>query len=214
MTRRQALVFAAAALTAIGTFSASSPAKAECIYVPPYPPVTEAARSAREIIVGTVMENIGGQSADFRLRIDHVLRGSATVGDARRITFLYPNWPQDTTADGQTIASCTEIAASRGDVIAMAFRALAPDGKTRYTAISWISGTPAFNYDFETTTLAKLRALADLPQTYTAAESVSVTKHAPTGGVDQIVVAAMIGVGAALVTSLLLRSRQRRVICR
>lgn len=140
MTRRPAFVFAAVAMAVIGTFSISSTAEAECPYVPPYPTVTEAARSAREIIVGTVIENVGGQTADFRVRIDQVFRGSSTVGDIRRITFLYPNWPQDTFADGQTIASCNMIAASTGDVIAMAFGALAPDGKTRYTAISWISG--------------------------------------------------------------------------
>jgi hypothetical protein len=206
MTRRLALVFAAAALAVIGTFSTSSPAKAECTYVPPYPPVTEAVRSAREIIVGTVIENVGGQGADFRLRIDRVLRGSSTVGDIRRITYLYPNWPQDTFANGQTIASCTVIAASTGSVIAMAFRALAPDGKTHYTAVSWISGSPAFEYDFETITLARLQALADLPQTDTAAESIGVTKEAPTSSADHLAML-VLGVAAALLITTWLKSR-------
>ena len=211
MTRRLPLVFAAAVLAVIGTFSISATARAECTYVPPYPPVTEAARSAREIIVGTVIENVGGQAADFRLRIDHVLRGSSTVGDIRRITYLYPNWPQDTFADGQTIASCTEIAASTGDVIAMAFRALAPDGKTRYTAISWISGKPAFNYDYERTTLVKLQALADLPQTDTAPESIGVVRSAPSGAIDPSVVV-LIDLCAGFATVLWLKGRQRRRI--
>jgi hypothetical protein len=133
------------------------------------------------------MENVDGQTADFRLRIDNVLRGSSTVGDIRRIKFLYPNWPQDTFADGQTIASCNMIAASTGDVIAMAFRAFAPDGKTRYTAISWISGGPENGDEFETTTLAKLQALADLPQTDTAPESVIGAPTAITSRVDLLV---------------------------
>jgi hypothetical protein len=187
MTRRLTLVFAAAMLAAIGTLSTTSSAKAECPYVPPYPPVTEAARSAREIIVGTVIENVDGQAGDFRLRIDHVLRGSSTVGDIRRIKFLFPNWPQDTFDDGQTIASCNMIAASTGDVIALAFGAFAPDGKTRYTAISWISGGPENGDEFETTTLAKLQALADLPQTDTVGESVIGTPTAITSRVDLLV---------------------------
>jgi hypothetical protein len=151
---------------------------------------------------------VGGQTADFRLRIDHVLRGSSTVGDVRRIKFLYPNWPQDTFDDGQTIASCNVIAASAGDVIAMAFRALAPDGKTRYTAISWISGGPENGEGVETTTLAKLQALADLPQTDTAPESISVTKEAPTPSAERLAML-VLGVGAALLIMGWLRSRQR-----
>jgi hypothetical protein len=208
MTRRLAVILGSVLLAAIGTFSISSPAKAECPYVPPYPPVTEAARSAREIIVGTVIENVGGQTGDFRLRIDHVLRGSSTVGDIRRIRFLYPNWPQDTFANGQTIASCNMIAASSGEVIAMAFGALAPDGKTRYTAISWISGGPENGDEFETTTLAKLQALADLPQTDTAPESIGVVRTVPSGAIDPPVVV-LIGLCAGIATVLWLKRRQR-----
>jgi hypothetical protein len=214
MTRRLAFVFAAAAMAVIGTFSTSSTAKAECPYVPPYPPVTEAARSAREIIVGTVIENVGGQFADFRLRIDHVLRGPAQIGDIRRISSLYANWPLDTTADGQTIAPCEAIMAWTGNVIALAFDALAPDRKTRYTAVSWISGVPAFNYEFETTTLAKLQALADLPQTDTVAGSISAVENAPSPAFDQLFVVVVTGVGAGLVTVLRLTSRRPRLIAR
>jgi hypothetical protein len=208
MTRRLAVTLGSVVLAAIGTFSISSTARAECTYVPPYPPVTEAARSAREIIVGTVIENVDGQTADFRLRIDHVLRGSSTVGDIRRIKFLFPNWPQDTFDDGQTIASCNMIAASTGDVIALAFGAFAPDGKTRYTAISWISGGPENGEEFETITLANLQALADLPQTDTAAESIGVMKDVATRAVDPWVVV-LIGLGAGYATVLRLKGRQQ-----
>jgi hypothetical protein len=208
MTRRLPLVFAAAVLAAIGTFSISSPAKAECPYVPPYPPVTEAARSAREIIVGTVIENVGGQFADFRLRIDHVLRGSAQVGDIRRITYLYAKWPLETLANGEAIAPCEAIVASRGNVIALAFDAMAQDGKTRYNAISWISGQPEFNYEFETTTLTKLQALADLPQTDIASRSIGVPRSEPSRAIDPSVVV-LIGLCAGFATVPWLKGRQR-----
>jgi hypothetical protein len=214
MTRRPALVFASAVLAVIGTFSTSSPAKAECPYVPPYPPVTEAARSAREIIVGTVIENVGGQFADFRLRIDHVLRGPAQVGDIRRVTYLYAKWPLETLANGEAIAPCEAIVASRGNVIALAFDAMAPDLKTRYNAISWISGQPEFNYEFETTTLTKLQALADLPQTGTVAESAGAMENAPSPPFDQLFVVVVTGVGAGLVTVLRLKSRRPRLTAR
>jgi hypothetical protein len=207
MTHRLPLVFAAAAMAAIGTFSTSSPAKAECPYVPPYPPVTEAARSAREIIVGTVIENVGGQFADFRLRIDHVLRGSAQVGDIRRVTYLYAKWPLETLANGEAIAPCEAIVASRGNVIALAFDAIAPDGKTYYNAISWISGQPAFNYEYKNTTLAKLQALADLPQTDAAPESVGTRRNAPTRAIDPSVVI-LIGLCAGFATVLWAKARQ------
>jgi hypothetical protein len=186
-------------LAAIGTFSTSSPAKAECPYIPPYPTVTEAARSAREIIVGTVIENVGGQFYDFRFRIDRVLRGPAHIGDIRRVKSLYPKWPLDTTADGRTIAPCDAIAATTGNVIALAYDALAPDGKTKYNAISWISGGPPFRDSFETTTLAKLRALADLPQTDTAPESVIGAPMAITSRVDLLVML-LVGLVAGCVT--------------
>jgi hypothetical protein len=211
MTRHLPPVLAAAVLAAIGTFSASTPAKAECTYVPPYPPVTEAARSAREIIVGTVIENVGGQFADFRLRIDHVVRGSAQVGDIRRVTYLYAKWPLETLANGEAIAPCEAIVASRGNVIALAFDAIAPDGKTRYNAISWISGQPEFNYEFETTTLAKLQALADLPQTDSSAESTTLMKDTSSRAVDQLAVLT-IGIEAGLAILLWLKWRHRTAI--
>jgi hypothetical protein len=159
---------AAVALASSGAVSVSTPASAECPYIPPYPAVTEAAKSAREIIVGTVLENIGGQIYDFRLRVDHVLRGSSAPGEIRGIKFLYPKWPLDRATDGRLIAPCEAIAASPGNVIALAFDALAPDGKTRYNAVSWLSGTPEFRSEpgqYEVTTLSVLVALASLPAT-------------------------------------------------
>jgi len=167
MRRTLVLALCAGVLAGLGAITMSTPVKAECPYIPPYPPVTEATRSAREIIVGTVLEDVGGQIYDLRLRIDYVLRGSSNVGDIRRVKFLYPNWPLAKLDDGTMLAPCEAITASPGNVIALAYDALANDGRTRYNAVSWISGKSEYRDEdrFETTTLAKLQALADLPQT-------------------------------------------------
>lgn len=149
----------------------SATALAECPYLPPYPAATEAAPSAHEIVVGTVVENVNGQYADFRLRIDRVIRGPARVGEIRRITSLFPGWPLDRTTDGTVIAPCQPIYASAGDVVALAFDAVAPDGRTRYNAVSWISGTAVLRQtgEFEVTTIARLETAAQLPATDTTA---------------------------------------------
>jgi hypothetical protein len=163
-------VLAAFALAAIGSVVATTPVAAECPYIPPYPGVIDASGSAREIVVGTVLENVGGQFYDFRLRIDEVIRGSARPGQVRRITDLQPKWPVASLADGTRVAPCEAIGASTGNVIALAFDALAPDGATRYNAISWISGTPELRHpdQYTITTVAELSALGPLPPTDTA----------------------------------------------
>src|SRR5690348_14432038 len=89
---RKASVSVAAFLGALAVLGSSAPVRAECTYVV-IPPASEAAPSAREVIVGTVIENVGGQLYDFRLRVDHALRGPARVGDVRRFEFLFPGWP-------------------------------------------------------------------------------------------------------------------------
>jgi hypothetical protein len=147
----------------------SRTASAECPYLPPYPAATVAAPSARELLVGTVIENVDGQFADFRLRIDRVIRGPARVGEIRRITSLFPGWPLDRTTDGTVISPCQPIYASVGDVVALAFDAVAPDGRSRYNAVSWISGSAAFRQagEYEMTTIPELETAAQLPATDT-----------------------------------------------
>ena len=144
MRRTLVLALCASVLGSLGAITMSTPVNAECPYIPPYPPVTAAARSAREIIVGTVLENVGGQIYDLRLRIDDVLRGSSNVGEIRRVKFLYPNWPLTKLDDGTMLAPCEAITASPGNVIALAYDALSIDGRTRYNAVSWISGKPEY----------------------------------------------------------------------
>ena len=163
---RCAMLGVAMALTALGLLAGPAPASAECPYFP-IPPATEAARSAREVIVGTVIENVGGDIFDFRVRIDHVLRGPASVGDVRRFEALYPGWPLTETSDGTLIAPCEPIPGSTGNVIAFALDALAPDGTTRYSAASWIAGDLTINRDVPRTTLAEMQRLAALPATDT-----------------------------------------------
>jgi hypothetical protein len=156
----------------LGAFVISSPAKAECPYSPTFPPVTEAARSAREFIVGKVLGYVSGHGTTFRMRIDYVLRGSARVGDVRAIKNLPPNWPVEV-VDGTRRTPCTVLAPSPGNTIAIAFDALAPDGRTRYNAASWVYGMPEWMIDVERTTLAELFALGALPRTDTAASPVA-----------------------------------------
>lgn len=162
--RRRLPVVAGTLLAIVGTFSLSAPARAECPYFV-IPPATDAARSAREVIVGTVIENVGDQLFDFRLRIDHVLRGPARVGDIRRFEFMYPGWPMYEAGDGTIIVPCEAIPGSKGNVIAFSLGALGTDGKTRYNAASWISGTLPISRELPRTTLAQISTLAGLPET-------------------------------------------------
>jgi hypothetical protein len=167
--------------------------RAECpFYV--VPPATDAARSAREVIVGTVIENVNETVFDFRLRIDHVLRGPARVGDVRRFKALFPNWPMEgPTADGKYFAPCEPIPGWKGNVIAMSLDALAPDGKTRYNGASWIKGRLPINRDLPRTTLAEMRALAAMPPTDTSSPSVAPSGTASDSAILAVVAALAFG---------------------
>jgi hypothetical protein len=125
------------------------------------------------VIVGTVIEKIRDNPEDFRLRIDHVLRGSARVGDVRRFKQVYPGWPFARAEGGRLWPPCAPIPGWTGDVIAFSLDALAPDGKTRYNAASWISGyIPDYRRDdLSRTTLAEIQALAALPPTDTVSDT-------------------------------------------
>lgn len=195
----------AGTLAGVGLVLVASPALAECPYYV-VPPATDAARSAREIVVGTVVENVGDQLYDFRLRIDRVLRGPATVGEVRRFESLYPRWPLIEAA-GTLIGPCEPIPGWRGNVIVLALDALAPDGKTRYNAASWISGVPLHRDDVPRTTLAEMEALAGMPRTDPApsiAGSTDRTVHAP-----PLVVVVIAG-GCGLILALRSTGRSRR----
>ncbi len=164
MRRIGILVPCAVVLTGSAVLSVSTPARAECSLFP-VPPATDAARSAREVVVGTVIENVGGQLYDFRLRIDHVLRGPAQVGDVRRLEFFGYGWPLALREDGTTVSPCQALPGWKGNVIALAVDAFAPDGKARYNAASWFAGAPLHRDDVPRTTLAEMRSSTELPTT-------------------------------------------------
>jgi hypothetical protein len=173
--RRPAPLLIAVLLACSAALGVSGPAWAECPYFA-IPPAPEAARSAREVVIGTVVENVGDQLYDFRLRIDHVLRGPAKVGDIRRFEFLYPGWPFARDGDGRVVltdqgkpfAPCEAIPGWKSNVIALALDAVASDAKTRYNAASWISGDLPINRDLPQTTLAEMVRFSGMPQTDTS----------------------------------------------
>ena len=174
--RRSAAVVALATSAVVAVWLTAPPmVNAECPWFP-VPSATNAARSAEEIIVGTVIENIGDSPEDFRLRIDHVLRGPDRPGDVRRFRSLYPRWPLARGANGELYPPCAPIPAWKGDVIAFSLHATAPDEKTTYHGASWISGyiPPYRRDDLPRTTLEQMRALAALPRTDTSAAAPAV----------------------------------------
>ena len=204
---RQHLIVAtlAGALALAGAMLASEPVRAECPYLPPDPPVTKAIPSARTILVGTVLEQAPGKHVAIRLRIDHVLRGRGEVGAIREFETLYANWPLAHLDDGTILAPCESMSAQAGDVIALALGALAPDGRTRYNALSWIIGRPPYYREtWETTTLAELKRLADLPRTDTAPDGSRVEPASRTAWF------LLIGLVMATITAASLDRRARR----
>jgi hypothetical protein len=170
-----------------------SPVLAECVYLPPWPPITTAVPSARSIIVGRIVTNFheselhlpaGQEAPDYALRVTVVLRGPHRVGDLVDVEYLLPNWPQMRVAgDTESLASCSYLRLAPGNLVALAFDALQPGGPmhengvtwqqppTRYNALGIIEGPSyanEFNLRREVVTLAQLRALAALPPTDTA----------------------------------------------
>jgi hypothetical protein len=121
-----------------------------------------------------VIENVGEDLYDFRLRIDRVLRGSAHVGDVRRMNFVFPGWPYAKAADGTTFPPCEAIPGWEGNVMAIALEARAPDG-TGYNAASWISGDLPIDRDLPRTTLTEIEAAAAMPAT----DTVGTASHDP-----------------------------------
>ena len=176
--------------------------RAECPYFV-IPPATEAVGSAREVIVGTVVEVVDSYY-DFRLRVDYVLRGPGHAGEIRRFTDLYPGWPPDRNADGtinltdqgKPFMPCEPIPGAKGNVIALALGALAPDGKTRYNAASWISGRLPVNRDLPRTTLAEITRLAAMPDTATEADLLQPTAQPPGDRLPPLALGSALGLGA------------------
>jgi hypothetical protein len=168
----------------------AGPVRAECVYVPPWPPITEAIRSARLIVIGEVVTDFAEADVDFRenpgprdyaLLVAEVLRGRAAQGDLIDVQYLLPNWPQTILGDdgGPPTPSCTSLRTEPGEVIALAFDALHPGGPmregghewvqppTRYHAMGIVAPGPSDGLweGRERVNVDQLRALAWLPQT-------------------------------------------------
>jgi hypothetical protein len=166
----------------------AAPVVAECPYLPPWPRITTAIPSAREIVVGQVVTDFTladldlkpeTDDRDYALRVTHVLRGNAHVGDLLDVQYMLPNWPQTRFRSGSeegTISSCTHLPAAPGEVIALAFDALHPGGPMRSGDLRWVQPPTRYNavgvieakssrWEREHVTLSQLRALAAMPPT-------------------------------------------------
>ena len=197
----------------LGLVASASPVAAECTYIPPWPAVTDAIRSARAVIVGTVVTDFDatdlglapGASRHQALRVTEVVRGDYKVGELVDIEYLDPNWPWSGSPDTAPIPSCNGGPGRPGDVIALALDAVQPaqrlaDGsfswwqpRTPYNAVGVVEVGPQGLKEREAVTLAEVRRLAALPQTDTLAE-------APRGGTTSPAILALLAgsIGAAL----------------
>jgi len=197
----------------LGLVATASPVAAECTYIPPWPAVTDAIRSARSVIIGTVVTDFNvtdlgltqGTSRHLALRVTEVVRGDYKVGELVDIEYLDPNWPWSGSPDTAPIPSCNGGPGRPGDVIALALDAVQPaqrlaDGsfswwqpRTPYNAVGVVEVGPQGLKEREAVTLAEVRRLAALPQTDTLAE-------APRGGTTSPAILALLAgsIGAAL----------------
>jgi hypothetical protein len=167
-------------LVAAFALSMSRPpvAVAECTFIPPYPPITKAIPSARDIVVGTVVD--GDPAA--RLRVTEVLRGDHQVGEELSLE-IAPNWPWSRFESYPPFPSCNSLYAKVGEVIALALHVRQPAQRIRppygvpweqpatfYNAMGVIvakpvPGEPDVGQDREVVSLIELRSLASMPRT-------------------------------------------------
>jgi len=192
----------------------AGPVAAECIYVPPFPKISPAIATAREIIVGEVVTDFDpaelGLTAetapDRALRVTEVLRGPAKVGDLRDARYLEPNWPW-TMSPGSTepYPSCGGLPMWPGTVIAIAFDALQPGGVMHDNGMTWVQPPTRYNAaaliegdaggGLSRFSIERLREMAALPPTDTAmlASTASASGSGPNGLSAVLLVAAIGG---------------------
>ena len=191
------LVAFAAASSALGL--GATPVRAECMYLPPWPDITDAIPTARRIIVGEIVTDfeladlhLGPDQGprDYALRVTEALRGEGQAGDMVDMQYLGANWPQTRYkgGDGTSAPSCTYLRAKPGEIIALAFDALQPGGPMNENGVRWIQPPTRYNavgvikgpggnagtsFYRQPVTLKQIRFLASLPQTDTS-EAVNV----------------------------------------
>lgn len=195
MTSRALPGFRVLALAALAAAAAGvarpAPAAAECTFVPPWPPITEAVPSAREIVVGDIvtdfdpsqLKTLDGAPRSKALRVTEEIRGDRKAGELVDIQYLLPNWPWNkSSSNTAAYPSCSYLQALPGERIAIAFGAIHPAGqvtsgnvtwtqpRTVYSAMGVVIATPStrdWGLERERVTVAQLRALAELPRTDT-----------------------------------------------
>ena len=187
MRRHAAAVLVATAAATWILGNDALPVSAECMYLPPWPPITDAIPTAQVIVIGEVITateadlRLGPDQGprDYALRITNVLRGGARSGDLLDIQYLLPNWPQTQfNREFGPTPSCTYLRAAPGEVIALALNAVHSGGRmkerdqewiqlpTRYNAVGVLAGpageagTDAFR---EPVTLPRLVDLTSIP---------------------------------------------------
>lgn len=220
--RRQLASIAIAVTTATSLLSLqAAPAAAECSFVPAWPHITTAIRSAREIVVGTIVTDFAQSDLhlsadqaprDYALRIIEVLRGPRTPGDLMDVQDLLPNWPwTKSLAELAPYPSCSSLHTAPGETIALALDALMPRQRLANGNLHWIQ--PATRYNAmgvlravlpgrERVTLRELRDLAALPETSTLA--------APDAQPDRVPVLVVLWIGASLFVLRAIGPRRRR----
>ena len=154
------------AVCSLRIVATTTPTTAECTSIDRWPSFTEAARSAKRIVVGEVVQSYADDSADnaieFRVRVDERLRGKSV----RFLEF------RGGTKSGAPLKICPADSILRvrvGDVIAFAFDARVASSPDPVLAVAWVRGTP---HPFlmpgaEVLTLQAVRELAALPMTDT-----------------------------------------------
>lgn len=175
-----------------GLLARPSPVAAECSFVPPWPPITGAIPTAREIVVGEVITVLDPDAPPTEdgprikaLWISAVLRGDRRVGDRIDMQWLLPNWPWDRTSDDTpAYPSCSYLHAGPGEMIAIAFDALQPTQELSSSDdVTWLQPPTRYNAmgvlvseeieepgrQRERVTLSQLQALAAMPVTDTTA---------------------------------------------
>lgn len=123
-------------LAAVALLHVGSPrALAECFgESDPWPSFREAIPSAQRIVVGQVVAPIGGSTgylAAFDLRVTHVVRGPLVGSEHLEIVGLKSGLPLTICAD--SVATLLD-----GDVVAIAFDAVAPDGRTQINTLAYL----------------------------------------------------------------------------
>jgi hypothetical protein len=167
MGRAVRRITAVASVAATLALSATPlPALAECTQLDPWPSFREAARSAKTIVIGRVVESFDPPSSSFivtfALRVEEVLRGTSP----ERLEF------REGVLSGLPLTVCPSdsiLRVSMGDRLAMAFDATYEGIDEPVIAIAFLRRTPdeSLMPGMERLTADQVRFVSSLPPTDT-----------------------------------------------